>query len=198
MSTSDQYDSGFNLRISGNGIEINRAVDEVVVAQIINILLSPAPAPGVSKTPGTGTLSTATTQATTQSTAPHTPSLGEFLDQVNAKKITQRILAMAYYLTRVINQIPNQTFSKSDIRPCFRLAHEPEPANFPRDFNTVIGLGWFARDGNTLDRFFITRAGHAAVEQQFGKSVRRIFRHRRVEAEVNDEQEDSSQSSDHE
>ena len=68
-----------------------------------------------------------------------TSSPREALEASGAKTNPEKIVALAVH---VIQEGSKETFTIDDIRPLFKRAGEPPPANFARDLETAIRTGW--------------------------------------------------------
>jgi len=58
-------------------------------------------------------------------------------------------------------------FTRDEIRERFRSAGEPQPANFPRDFQKAVRAGWIAEDPKKRGRFYVTRTGDELIDRGF-------------------------------
>lgn len=74
----------------------------------------------------------------------------------------QKIALFAYYREKVEGLA---RFSRADLETYFAKAKEPPPANYPRDFQTAVSLGWIYEDGADS---YLTTKGLEAVEAGFG------------------------------
>jgi hypothetical protein len=74
----------------------------------------------------------------------------------------QKIALFAYYRERFEGK---SRFSRTDLKDYFAKAKESPPANYDRDFNSVVKQGWIHEDG---DESYLTSKGLEAVEAGFG------------------------------
>jgi len=157
--------SGYKLTLKGDGITVERDISEVLAKDIIAMILGGGNIPQSSP-------STQTSAAIQQShygkqqnnSGLPRKSLREYLNEVGARKNPQKILAIAGYLVKFMEK---ETFSVADIKPQFKVASEPIPANLTRDFQIVSQNGWIAQDHEERKMFFITRTGLEALDNKF-------------------------------
>lgn len=95
-------------------------------------------------------------------------SVVEYMQRRNAKSNFEKILSFAGYVKDVQGR---DVFYSNEIKSLFRDAREILPANFTRDFNTVIGNGWIHKDTENPDGYYITQTGLKAMESGFSESV---------------------------
>lgn len=149
----------YKLTLKGDGITVERNVSEQIAKEIISMVLagdsrsSIAQRPSINKSP-----------QPEWSPVSKKQSLREYLNEVNARKNPQKILAIAHYLS---THMGKGTVSVTDIRPQFRLANEPLPANLNRDFQTTAQNGWIAPDHDDYKMFYITQTGLDALANKF-------------------------------
>jgi hypothetical protein len=74
----------------------------------------------------------------------------------------QKIALFAYYREKVEGLA---RFSRADLESYFAKAKEPPPANYSRDFQAAVSLGWIYEDGEDS---YLTTKGLEAVEAGFG------------------------------
>lgn len=157
--------SGYKLTLKGDGITVERDISEVLAKDIIAMVLGGGIPQASSISP---TSSTAIPQQnySQQQSNPSVPrkSLREYLNEVGAKKNPQKILVIAHYLVSFMGK---ETFSIADIKPQFKVASEPMPANLNRDFQVVAQNGWIAPDHAERKMFFITKTGLDALNNRF-------------------------------
>lgn len=157
--------SGYRLTLKGDGITVERDISEVLAKDIIAMIL------------GGGTLQTGPKFPTSSTAMPQQnhsqqqnssgvprKSLREYLNEVGARKNPQKILAIAGYLVKFTGK---EIFSIADIKPQFKVASEPVPANLTRDFQIVSQNGWIAQDHEERKMFFITKTGLDALDNRF-------------------------------
>ena len=160
-----EANSGYRLTLKGDGITVERDISEVLAKDIIAMLLGGNALQASLKLP---TSSAAIPQQNhgqqqNSSSAPR-KSLREYFNEVGAKKNPQKILVIAGYLVKFMGK---ETFSIADIRPQFKVANEPIPANLNRDFQIVSQNGWIAPDHAQRKMFFITQTGLDALDNGF-------------------------------
>ncbi len=160
-SPSEEF---FEISVSGSGVSIKKSVNANIARDIISIVMGGAT--DHKGSPGQGDL-----HADTRSRASlRTPkpaerlSLREYLDDVQAKKNAEKIVAIAEFL---ITHEAAEEFTKEGILSRFRQAGETPPANFHRDFSLAVKSGWVAEDPAKSGSFFVTKKGRTAIEQRF-------------------------------
>ncbi len=98
-------------------------------------------------------------------------SATEYIIRVGAKRIPDKILALASYLRE--HQQKN-SISPAELKLMFRDAGESLPANFTRDFNDTTASGWLAAEPQKKGYFYVTRTGLDIISKGFDKAqVRR-------------------------
>jgi hypothetical protein len=174
-------DPRYTVTIDGPGVRVEQSVPKGLLPQLLAMLVN---ADNVGRAaPTASTPQAVSLPATAGPLPPMRTSLAEYLEEINARRIPERILGMANYITEVTGQQPDNTFTKSDIRPCFKAAGDPMPANFARDWQLVVSAGWVAEEPGNPDVFFVTRRGKTAIGERFsgeGDRITRIRRRRRV------------------
>jgi len=155
--------TSYKLTLKGDGITVERSISEAMAKDIITMILVGESA---SQTINPNPIGTASSPLSGQQSNPGLPrkSLREYLNEVSARKNSQKILAIAYYLQSYLGKA---TFSIADIRPQFRLANEPLPANINRDFQITLQFGWIAPDHDESKMFFVTQTGITALDNKF-------------------------------
>jgi hypothetical protein len=158
---SDVSENPYELSLKGPGITINKNLDAKVAAAIAQMAVG-----GFGGY--TGPAQAAARPAAIKSTpalAGQPLSLREFLQQADVSAgIHAKILAVGRYLRDFEGQ---SDFARDDIRSRFRTAGEPQPANFPRDFQKSVRAGWIAEDPKAPGRFYVTRTGDEFIEKSF-------------------------------
>ena len=96
-------------------------------------------------------------------------SVGEFIEQVSAKRNLDKIVAMGVYL----NDGGTSEFTTEDIKPLFQEAGEPTPANFSRDWRWAQSAKWIAPVSGNDKSFYVTKTGQKAVSDHFSTDVRK-------------------------
>lgn len=98
-------------------------------------------------------------------------SVGEFVEQCQAKRNPDKITAIGVYLQDYAG-LPK--FTRDDVKQQFQKAGEGIPGNFPRDFNVAISSKWLSEDVEGSG-YYVTRTGKTAVEQKFPAEARKTF-----------------------
>ena len=150
---------GFAFTLKGEGIDFKGDVNQATARALLNVAL------GGDASSTTG-LHNARGEKVSSSKLPPT-SLREFLNAREAKRIPEKIVAIAEYLTA--NGAAD--FSKDDVLTQFRVAREAMPGNFHRDFSWAIAAGWISEDSKNPGRFYTTQSGKNAVEKNFSREI---------------------------
>lgn len=112
------------------------------------------------KLPSTATSMTAEQREQDASTRPLSPR--ELIQEKQPTTNAQRIALFAYYREKVEGLA---RFSRGDLENYFSKAKEPPPANYSRDFQAAVSLGWIYEDRTDS---YLTTKGLEAVEAGFG------------------------------
>jgi len=167
----------YTVTIEGPGVRVEQNVSKSLLPRLMGLLMN---LDVTSITPPSTPRVSAPVSGTGTSPGSEPPiSLIEYLEEIKARRIPERILGMANYLTEVTGQSIDGAFTKADIRPCFKAAGDPMPANFARDWQLVVQAGWVAQEAGSQDRYFVTRRGKAAIAEKFSGQAERITRIRR-------------------
>src|SRR5258707_277342 len=107
----------FSLSLTGEGMNIQRQIDQQTALKILHAVLGGGPQNGSS--------------VSSQVAETETLSLREYLDKIGATKKPDQIATIANYITEYEKQ---EDFDREAIRSRFITAREPLPGNFARDF----------------------------------------------------------------
>lgn len=91
----------------------------------------------------------------------------EALNDSGAKTNPQKIAVLGHYL---MNRDKVETFSSAEVRETLKKSGEPLPANFSRDINEAVKLGYIYEDDNDKDRYWITESGNLKIREGFGEN----------------------------
>jgi hypothetical protein len=163
-------EEAFDLSLSGEGIKLDRKIGQAAALQILAIVMggsaSAAPIlPGIPPIPD----SLGERREPTNLSGSRV-SLREYLDQVQAKRNPDKILAIGKYLQEHRAQ---ESFTSNDIKAQFRPAGESVPANFARDFRWTVTNGWIAEDHASPGQYYVTSTGDEALAAKFAKEIKR-------------------------
>lgn len=157
----------FEIKVSGNGVDITQDVSQEMARSIIDILMGGAPryTNGGSGAPrgqsGTGGGAGEKERAL---------SLREFLDEALARRNPDKMTAIGEFLAEHEHQAE---FSRDDIKSRFKTAGEPAPANFSRDFNWTLSNGWIAEDPKNQGSYYVTKKGRDAIDAKFAAEIKK-------------------------
>jgi len=154
----------FKLQLEGDGISVNKAINEDMARRIVNIILGNPFNPIYSDGKRTKDSPEQAGGKIIRNYTNLPSSLREHLDESQAKTNPEKILAMASYL---LDQGNSDTFGQDEIKNQFPIAQEKPPANFGRDFRWVQSNGWISEHHQQPGRFYITKTGHRALQEKF-------------------------------
>lgn len=159
MTNETEENELFDLKLTGNGVTIDRQITASKAAQITRLVL------GGGEDTSIGPQHTGMSMQDGGS-ANGPLSLREFLDEANALRKQDQIVAIGQYMA--IHETKS-TFTRDDVRTRFSLAQEPMPANFTRDFSKALKSGMIAHAHGDAKSFYITKSGVVAVRNKFGE-----------------------------
>ena len=159
MAQGEIPNESFHVKISGQGIDIDRLIDAETLAGVMAVLMGlnlPAAESSVTDKMLPALADDATKKA----------SLREFLDEVQAEHKTDLIVAIGHYIMQSEEQ---PDFSRDEVIARFSDAREPMPKNFWRDFAKAEKSGLLAKVHAKKGRYYITKTGIAALKNRFSK-----------------------------
>jgi hypothetical protein len=162
--SSDESAKMFALQLTGEGINIEREIDQRAALQVLQIVMG-----GAITVPA----SVAGPVGNAQSKETVSLSLREYLDKIGASKKPDQITTIAHYSCEYEKQ---EDFDREDIRSRFLTAREPLPGNFGRDFGVALKNGWLAEVHGKKNRFYVTAKGVQAINNQFSNGKRAAAR----------------------
>ena len=161
----------YSLSVSGEGLQFEQDVDQQTAGAVVALVLRgevPLPSLGSNQ----GALATSK-EAESGSDANHEVSedlsLGEFLEEVCAKRNPDKIVAMGVYL----HDRGMSEFTPDDVKPLFQEAQEPTPANFSRDWRWAQSARWIAPARGGDGAFYVTKTGRDVVKDHFPADIRK-------------------------
>ena len=155
--------SKFTLKLTGDGMMIEREVTPEVAHAIVGLIL------GGSVAPTTTIAQPAALNPAAVGAAPAL-SVREFLEAHTAKRIPEQIACIALYLKKQHNAT---VFTKKELVKGFEDAQEPVPSNLHRDIAWATKNGWIAPKTGTKNSFYLTGTGENAVTTKFPAEVRK-------------------------
>jgi hypothetical protein len=163
---NDEKEPTYRFTLKGKGLDFANEVGLPIARQLLNVALGGQP-PAWSHRPAVDQGGSAATES---DQLPLQHSLREFLDHVEARRNPEKIVAIGEYLTIHENR---SDFSKDEVLSQFRVAREPVPGNFPRDFTWALSIGWIAEDAHNRGRFYVTKTGKAAIQERFSRAIKK-------------------------
>jgi hypothetical protein len=157
MSESGTEQS-YTLSLKGDGISIEREIDQGTARAIVGIVLG-------------GSIALPRQNGSQAPRVSHDRiSLREFLNDVEARRMPDKIVSIGEY---IISHTGQENFSADDLRDGFRTAAETLPANLRRDLQWTISNGWVASDPRNPGAYYVTHSGRAAIEAKFSGEVKK-------------------------
>ncbi len=176
--TEDNGVKKYDLKLSGHGLNFDREIDERAALTIMNAVLGGA----IARQPLASGIGTTSSTASSHPVADSRTSLRGYIDQVGAKILAAKIVAIGAYRRDVEGK---EEFTHDDIGGRFKGAGEPAPSNLPRDFQTAVSYGWIAEDHQHPGQYFITKEGDIALANKFegvrGSSGRKPKRRKKAD-----------------
>ena len=163
MTSTEKTEEKFSLKISGNGINIERQIDNKTVAAILSLAIGSQKSDDI-------TMPIQRKFDVTDPLAETPTSLREYLDEVGASRKPDQIVAIGHFISRYENR---SDFSRDEIRSQFSIAREPMPKNFSRDLNLAIKAGMLAKVHQKPGYFYVTKAGISAIERHFTNKLQK-------------------------
>jgi len=159
----------FTLKMSGNGLSIDKEISEQLAHEIAVFVLSEGKFEPNTFRRQHGQRAAPPGQHGAK--RPHGTSPQEFLQQTGAKNGEQKITALGSYL--LASASGKRSFSQDELREAFESAKEKVPGNLSRDINKSIRSGWIARVTGEKDAYYVTSSGSAAMNGQFPKASKK-------------------------
>jgi len=157
----------YRLRLSGDGVEIDKTVDQPTALAILHAVMSAGADIGKIVVPQVTSEPSAAVEALA-ATKPAKPlSLREFVNEKLPKTNAEVILTIAEFLSVFEGK---SKFLKEDIRSRFSSAGEALPKNFTRDFQTALDKGWIGESTDVKGSFFVTRTGETVIQRGFERN----------------------------
>jgi hypothetical protein len=161
----------YQIRLTGPGLSMERAVDGETAFQVLGLLLAPgatAHGSGVA----TGASGTAGVHSPRQ---PTRIAVGEYVRTTGAKRYPDKILSIGAWLE---DHQGAESFTRDEVKAQFRNLGEPPPQNLSRDFQTAVSYGWLSPDSNQSSAYWITKTGREAMAAQFAGDTKSRTRRR--------------------
>ena len=104
-------------------------------------------------------------------------SVGEFLEECNAKRMPDKITTIAAW---VMDTARREAVTRDEVKAEFRNAGEATPGtNYARDFNAAVSLRFLAPVSGGSNEFYVTKTGRAAIAEKFSAEVRKAVPQKR-------------------
>ncbi|MDF6101321.1 hypothetical protein [Gordonia hongkongensis] len=188
----------FTVSINGPGVAISREVDQATALTLIATIMGGGPSttvnpPTFNTTPLQAPLTTETQTRGDSSAIDPRITVGEYIDECEAKQFPAKITAIGNFLELKLGQ---SSFTREEVKSQFRPAGEAQPGNYSRDFAEAITQRWIAEDPAEKGQYFVTKTGKAAIAAKFDRSTKRSPSPRRRRSTTKDENEVPSANSD--
>lgn len=161
--TLETKTSMYSLSLRGDGIALDREIDESTALDVISLVMSS----------GGGTVIDAGGGVVVRHNVPRPrrggQSLREYLDEVQAKRNPDKILAVGKY----ISNETGKNFTRDDVKSRFQTAAERVPGNYGRDFWWTMKNGWIAEATDARGEYYVTDTGDKALEAKFSDDVKK-------------------------
>jgi hypothetical protein len=171
-------DSEYSIRLEGQGLTVDQQVTKEVALTILNLVMggsaahpgptvaAAAPVPPAHVPPPAPEADASIPVVESHGTS---KSVGEFVDEVEAKRNPDKIVAMGVWL----KGLGEDRFTSDRIKPLFQAAGEPTPANFARDWRWAVTAKWIAQSHDDPKSFYVTASGEKAVKAHFPAETRK-------------------------
>jgi hypothetical protein len=161
----------YQIRLTGPGLSMERAVDGETAFQVLGLLLAPgatALGPGI-LTGGSGPAGVHSPRQPTRI------AVGEYVRSTGAKRYPDKILSIGAWLE---DHQGVHSFTRDEVKAQFRNLGEPPPQNLSRDFQTAVSYGWLSPDSNQPNAYWVTNTGREAMAAQFAGDTKSRTRRR--------------------
>ncbi len=169
-------DNQYTIKLTGQGLTVDQQISKETALTILNLVMG-GPGATPEQPAATGPPHEPPPPGDHQVVPPNpakpvqgaSKSVGEFVDEVEAKRNPDKIVAMGVYL----QDLGEEQFTSERIKPLFQVAGEPTPANFARDWRWAVTAKWIAQSHDDPKAFYVTASGKKAVEAHFPAETRR-------------------------
>lgn len=160
---SEDTNAVCKITVSGLGIQAEKEVSLQIAMSVMQLMFGGAPKdpPEIS---GPENEQVRPAYDASQPERMQRLSIREFLEEAGGSSFHEKIAAIGRYMR---DHEAQQDFSRDDVKVRFRSAGEAMPGNFPRDFQKALQAGWIAEDPQNRGRFYVTRRGDDAIDQNF-------------------------------
>ena len=154
----------YTLTLKGEGIDVKKSISQDVAFGVMSLLMGgPSHAIAFQHEPEQSSSSAGRGNS-------KKASIQEYLSERGAKRNPEKILAVAAYMA---DEEAREEFGAEDIKERLKRAREKLPANFSRDFNTVIASGWINQDDADPSLYWVTTTGRKAIDSNFSAETRK-------------------------
>jgi hypothetical protein len=156
--------STYNVKVTGEGLTLEREVPKEIGEKIVVLVLSNGAARFATSSPVQASPAGTVLAMQGSSTDESEMSVREFLNTHKAQRIPDKITAIGYFLK---NTRGHSAFSRADIVREFEAAAEAIPKNLNRDMKWTLKAAWIAPKQGSKDTYYVTNEGSQAVEKHF-------------------------------
>jgi hypothetical protein len=163
-TTSPEPDA-YKISLTGPGISVERSIPVDKALQIVAIVLGGTAAAQIPRSSGSPAAI-----ARPFGESDRRKALREFWDEVEPKRMPDRIVTIGCYLQRFSGQ---ESFTRDDVKRQFRVAGEAIPGNLHRDWTWAVANGWIAEVHDAPGFFYVTSKGEKAVDSGFPADIKK-------------------------
>jgi len=160
----------FTLRLEGGGVIVEREVDEATALDIITAVMGRGNLSRVVTAGHAGARTTDLPRSSTPRSGGLAPSARGYIEQYEAKRNVDKILALAAYIA---DTREHDTVTPDDVKREFRNAAEPVPGNYARDFRWAVQNDWLALADGYPGEYYVTSKGRDALKNKFSADVKK-------------------------
>lgn len=174
-TTQEPPEASYELTLEGEGVTVRRSIDASVAATILQMVVGGGVVTPVTRAAGTS--SAHGPAAVPQPAIPGAPpaeglfeelSPGEYVDEVEAKRNPDKIVAFASWINIYQGQ---ETFTSDEIKELFDRAGEVMPKNFSRDFRWAQQVRWITESMQEKGSYRLTKRGKQAIDERFSSEI---------------------------
>lgn len=173
-AATDMPEASYELTLEGEGVTVRRSIDPAMAATILQMVVGGGGmlSPMTQRASGTTRPPAATAQSI-PGTVPQQRdffedlSPGEYLDEVEAKRNPDKIVALASWL-KIYQE--RETFTTDEIKDLFDRSGEVMPKNFSRDFKWAQQVRWIT-ETRERDVYRLTKRGQEAINERFSPEI---------------------------
>ena len=160
---------GIKITIRGDGINVERDVNEGVAREVLLLVLGGRGSAG-REGAADGQRLGERGEGLAEKPLGGRTSLRDFLTAHGPKRNPEKIATIAEYLKTYESK---PTVTKQSLAKAYEEAAEPVPGNLSRDITWTVKIGWLADKQGASDTYYITSSGSQAVRSKFPPELRK-------------------------